>query len=427
MKEPDNLEAGLALLDDLSEDSPKEPASRPQLDEDKLVDTIADSGFLRSYVGYASGATEAPRLFHLGVGLVLLGTAMGNRVRIPAFGYAPMYSNLWLVLIAPTGIFYKSTSMGIGVRLLTSANKNHLLPDQFTPEALIQILAKQPAGLLVAHEFAGLLEYIGSKREYVAGTKELLTVLFDGTPYKRATKKSGSFFVDNAAPSILGATTMEWLKDAAAKKDLRGGFLARFLWLPATKLGKPIRGLPDLSNPVRDELQDFLKEIGHLDGTVDFSLVNHGFDVWQRAYRKKINVPGAVEPELFGIFSRGPALVLKLATILQVSYSEGEPLRISSRALSNAIVLLENLQERAVEVVSGFSDSWVATQRRKVLELVKAHGEISKSELLRKMRDIRSRDLNTIIATLLETEEIEKGRSTSEGPGRRAEIYRLKG
>jgi len=422
----DKVAEGMRLLDQKGAPEPGVEIRPKQLDENKLVDTIADCGFLRSYVSYASGATEAPRLFHLGVGLVLLGTAMGNRVRIPAFGYAPMYPNLWLVLIAPTGIFYKSTSIGIGVRLLTSANEDRLLPDQFTPEALIQILAEQPAGLLVAHEFAGLLEYIGSKREYVAGTKELLTVLFDGTPYKRATKKSGSFLVKNAAPSILGATTIEWLKDAAGERDLRGGFLARFLWLPATKLGNPIKGLPDLSNPVRDELQDFLKKIGDLEGTVDFSLVNHPFDAWQRAYREKINVPGAVEPELFGIFSRGPALVLKLATILQVSYGDKEPLKVSSKAFSDAIILLVNLQERAVEVVSGFRDSWVATQRRKVLELAKTHGEISKSALLRKMQDIRARELNTILATLLQSEEIEKVKRPS-GGGRPAEIYRLKG
>lgn len=423
------VEAGMALLEQKEAPEPKvkpKPKKSERLGENDLVDAIAHRGFLRSYVSYACGGTESPRLFHLGIGLVVLGAALTNKVRIPAFGYAPMHANLYMTLIAPTGIFYKSTSIGIGVRLLTAANKNYLLPNQFTPEALIKILAEQPAGLLVAHEFAGLLEYLNSKREYVAGTKELLTVLFDGTPYKRATKKSGSFLVENAAPSILGATTMEWLKDAAAKRDLRGGFLARFLWLPAKRLGRAIKGLPDFNNPVRDELVDFLKEAGHLEGKVDLSLIVDSFDKWQRKYRETVNEPGAVEPELFGIFSRGPALALKLATILQVSYGDGEPLRISTRALSDAIILLEDLQKRAVEVVSGFSDSWVATQRRKVLEHVEAHGEMTKSDLLRKMQDIRVKELNTILATLLEAGQIEKGKRPS-GGGRPAEIYRLKG
>jgi len=68
--------AGLALLD--QEEAPQveekpRVAPRPSMDESKLLAQVADKGFLRSYVQHCADSTDAPWIFHLGVGIGILG------------------------------------------------------------------------------------------------------------------------------------------------------------------------------------------------------------------------------------------------------------------------------------------------------------------------------------------------------------------
>lgn len=50
----------------------KEMGSLTRALDKKLVERLASEGFLRSYVDYASRQTDAPKIFHLATGLVII-------------------------------------------------------------------------------------------------------------------------------------------------------------------------------------------------------------------------------------------------------------------------------------------------------------------------------------------------------------------
>lgn len=97
----------------------------------EILEVVASEGFLRSYIAFCGDLTDAPDIFHLGVGLTILGAAMGNNVRIPSYGGLDIFPNLWMVLIAPSGFMRKSTSLYQGKTLLAYSVEKAVLPDDW--------------------------------------------------------------------------------------------------------------------------------------------------------------------------------------------------------------------------------------------------------------------------------------------------------
>ena len=108
--------------------------------------------FVNDYMEYASTLTDAPDEFHNFMALGILSTVIGNQAYIP-FGTNRIYPNLWIILLAQSSFFRKSTSLTLGTRLLRDMHKGGLiLPDEFSREQLVQNLAKQSRGLFVWSE-----------------------------------------------------------------------------------------------------------------------------------------------------------------------------------------------------------------------------------------------------------------------------------
>ena len=84
-----------------------------QPSHNELIENVANEGFLKSYVDYATKQTDTPKLFHLFTGLAIVGASLGNKVFVRAWG-KNIYSNLWIVTVAPSGFYRKSTAINLG-------------------------------------------------------------------------------------------------------------------------------------------------------------------------------------------------------------------------------------------------------------------------------------------------------------------------
>lgn len=422
----DMVAAGLALLDQAEGPQPEVEIAPPKVrrytNEADVLARVADKGFLRSYVDYCADTTDAPHIFHLGVGVGILGAALGNNVRIPSWARQEIYPNIWLVLIAPSGFMRKSASLRLGKRLLSQSVPKALLPDDWTPEKLASILQDNPAGLLTISEFTRILAML--ERDYNLGSKEMLTELYDSpAQWVVERQKARKRIIENAAVSLLGATTLDWLEDRVKSKDLRGGFLARFLFLPARKRGPRVRTQPSVSNIIRLSLSDHLKTVAELEGQADYSPVWKSFDNWLYNYEVMAE-SGGMPPELAGMYSRTGTTTLKLALIMQASLRP--QLEITEEALTKAITLIEFVHQVTAKVTSTFSDGWFGKQLVRVRQFLKSQrGEATREALFRHM-NIEARKLDQVINTLKQQGVIDVGKAKRKGPGRPPVVYALK-
>ncbi len=102
--------------------------------------------WLEQYMDW-SGTTgnQTPMIFHQAAGLWLLATAVGRRL----YGEAPwgvkIYPNLYLMLVAGTRFYRKSTAYKLAEQVARAAIPHMLMPTPGSPERYLEALAEKIA------------------------------------------------------------------------------------------------------------------------------------------------------------------------------------------------------------------------------------------------------------------------------------------
>ena len=210
--------------------------------------------WLAQYMDWAgTTGNQTPMIFHQAAGLWLLATAVGRRL----YGEAPwgvkIYPNLYLMLVAGTTFYRKSTAYKLAEQVARQAIPHMLMPTPGSPERFQEALAgRMPSNFdklareqqerltkaqpfaaqrgLLKDEVAGLFGAI-NKRDYMVGMKDLLMELYDCPDYFDKDTQTGLNIVENAALSILGVTTPASLSCAVSTGDWDNGLLIRFALL----------------------------------------------------------------------------------------------------------------------------------------------------------------------------------------------------
>lgn len=374
----------------------KEPRPEPK----EFVDLIPEPSFLDIYTRYASEMTDSPHEFHLAVGLSVLSASLGNKVYFQAWGQ-PVFPNVWSVILAPSGFFRKSTAMRIGLNLLGLEFRENILPNDFTKERLLENLGERPSGIIPVWEFGAILKSMG--QDYNSGLKEMLTEIYDAPFYERQTRQ-GTAKIERPAVSILTASTIDWVIDRITAGDLNSGFLARFLYWPATQKN----GWKGFNCRVRPEnleyLQLFLTNLRDLRGEAIFdNTVKEMYDAWLRCHEDEVNAQ-RLPPELQGFYTRIATYVLKFAVLYEVAMTQD--LEITPEAMSYGIKLAEYLKSHLVKLME---DEIVTTRDGKDLKMIRQIIErepgIDKSTILRKSKLV-ARRLNELLETLVQSNTV---------------------
>jgi len=247
------------------------------------TDDIKLPNWLQAYMDWA-GATgnQTPMIFHQAAGLWLLSTAIGRRL----YGESPwgvkLYPNLYLMLVAGTTFYRKSTAYKLAEQVARDAIPHMLMPTPGSPERFQEALAgRMPSNFdkltkqqqdrltkaqpfaaqrgLLKDEVAGLFGAI-NKRDYMTGMKDLLMELYDCPDYFDKDTQTGLNIVENAALSILGVTTPAGLGSAVSHTDWANGLLIRFALLTPEK-NYAERPAPKAYNPAPQHLMDDLKAL----------------------------------------------------------------------------------------------------------------------------------------------------------------------
>ena len=118
------------------EQPPEPPPDEPPAPPAKLPDWLA------RYLSW-SGATgnQTPMIFHQAAGLWLLATAVGRRLYAEAPWGVRIYPNLYLMLVASTTFYRKSTAYKLAESVARTAIPHMLMPTPGSPERFQEALA----------------------------------------------------------------------------------------------------------------------------------------------------------------------------------------------------------------------------------------------------------------------------------------------
>jgi len=224
---------------------------KPETTADFELDYSRIHPFFKKFVDeYIVDKTEANPDFVAVSLLTAFGATIGNKAKLRTG--KGIYPNLYTCLIAPSTFLRKTTAIAYATEALrkisnrkksvyieklktkkedeeTPKDTGNILPDDFSPEALLEKLEDKPDGLIIVPEIATLLSRMESS--YGTGLKEMLTTLYDTPEEYSKTLKGKSVSIKNPAPSILAASTLQWLQNRLKDSDLLSGFLGRFLWV----------------------------------------------------------------------------------------------------------------------------------------------------------------------------------------------------
>lgn len=202
--------------------------------------------WLSEYVRIASLQSPlSPAEFHEAIGLWAVSTVIGRRLCAP-MAHGDVFPNLWVMILAPSTLFAKTTAINIGRRLVEDVAPEALLPDTSTPEALLDSLAAMGQRGYIVDEASGLMSL--SQRDYMKGTTELLLSLYDCPSTYRRKTRAGETKVSAAYLTMLSASTPALMKPYLREARLwAAGWWPRFALVVAPEQPLPFARALDVN------------------------------------------------------------------------------------------------------------------------------------------------------------------------------------
>lgn len=200
---------------------------------DRVSAVVPDrSSFLRNYVEYASQCSDAPDIYHVGVGLTIFAGAVAKKLLCPWMAGRTLIPNLYTLLVGPSRSSRKTGSMDIGIEVLSKASAEAVIPIPGSYEELITQIRATPSGLLTYREFGHFLKT--TARGYGEPIRTVLMDLYDWSPtrqYTRNLKKGKTVIEPPICLSMLSACSTDLLFNWTDTTEWTGGFMGRMLLL----------------------------------------------------------------------------------------------------------------------------------------------------------------------------------------------------
>ncbi len=409
---------------------PAKPAAAPPPPPYRVpADLLAVDGALKLFVDYATTTAVSPQPFlALGAGLCLVGALAGRRYRTPT----DLRSNLYAVGIADSGGGKDHARRCVKRALHAAGLDRYLGGEDFASSAgLLSSLQLHPARLFQVDEFGQFLKLVLAPRApfHKAAIWSELTKLYTSAaePYIGAEyadqKAKPRVTIEQPCACLWGVTVPGPFWSALEGAALLDGSLARFLVF-LTDEDYPERVDTPAPLEVPPALLAALKAIaagaaghdhgGNLAGIMDASAPIRPCtvpltpdadaamaDVRRQATARLRAHRGTHATALFGRLAENTA---KLAMIAAVSRDPARPetgagdITWASRLVEHCIATLLREADRRI------SDNQTEANHKRVLEIIRTAGEITRSDLVRKTQFLSRREREEILQALTDGE-----------------------
>jgi len=367
------------------------------------VSLYPQKGWLSKYTKYAEFC-GAPRVFHFFVGATALGAALKRECWIP-FGRNNIYPSLYVILIAPPGICYKTTAIKIGETLLRESELGILIiTGAATPEGLSNILSTkkdEPKRDAIALISAGeLYEFLaGHNTASNARIISAMTTLYDSADITDdITISRGERLLYNVGISFIAGSTLEWFIGSLPKDSFAGGFMSRIVFVIQEAAGKVQSISPPEDKLLRIALLEDLTDIVEgIKGPIELSSKAYEYyDSWYKAQYKRLLSHDERHQDFY---QRRPNHVLKLSLILAASEKRNQ---IETYDIEWAVKLLAMLEPSLETVITPISLGESGQDLDVIRRIIEKFKTISHTDLVRKCssRGIDAEKMVRLIDTL---------------------------
>lgn len=383
--------------------------------------SLESNNYLQEYILYGETVTDSYADYWFAGGLFCLSVA-ANRNIVIHLRQGPIYCNVWINILGLSSLARKSTAIDKTDLTIVAANIDPecKMPDEFSPEAMIERLDKHPRAYMIKDESAGLLAVM--KKDYMRGLKDALMQLYDGKDINRELRTSArkaektKFRVRNPYLCLMLSTTPGSFAANTELLDVTSGWLPRFLhffpnhvkdrWLPLEE-GIPENDLLSAGCQarlikIRDEFYDLIEpRVMHLSEEAAAYFVE-----WQKAREEEL--VEAKDDRKAQFYSRLAVYALKMGmlfTIGRADYQGG--MKISSVHMQEACRLVdEYFMPMALTVADLVGKAADKNQLDKIMAVLTARGgKLTRKELMRATH-FKKKDIEESLMTLEESGEI---------------------
>jgi hypothetical protein len=313
---------------------------------------ISPDSFIGQYLEYCS-ESETPTAYDFWTACFLLSVALGRGVVVDRPS-APVYLNLFLVLVAESGVTRKSTAVRRATnfaRVLCNES-SPLVESKTTPEKLeydLWLQTKKHGTAFATICIDEMVKFLGRER-YVEQMPTLLTDLYDSPSVRQGggTLSRGSQELANVFVNFLSASTPSWLLRAVNPDVIEGGFTSRVIFVVEEK---PKRNNPwpeGKNDALRTVLQSRLgaiREFAHKVPNIAVTpAARNVFASWYR--RRDIKR----DPFRSSFQSREDGHILRLAALLSIN---DDIWQIQVPHITAAIRVIEECRELGARIFEG--------------------------------------------------------------------------
>jgi hypothetical protein len=436
---PPNWEGPLKGDDgpDPSLDIDRQPAWQPRLlltpEERAAARTLAT--WPARFVGYASKRTDAPLEFLEGAAVACLSAVVGRKAKL-LLTTGPVVLTIWIMLVADSTRYRKSTVIALASDLLERAGLDVLAPDDFSPQRFINLMAERSGKptLFRRDEFGGFYEGL-NKLEHQAGGKQVLIAFHDGRNYrkelvgqKQKDKKTGKtgrkpeiIEVKDPFLSILAGTQHDLLLSQAQAGDIFSGFLPRFAFI-VPEGPRQRRDVLELDLYLEQERDSLVSELRYISSMPAGSIyLDTGVLQRWNQYSADLETEAEAAPlaSVAGpVFDRMGHLALKLAVLF--AYCNG--MTVTLPHLLASIEITERWRVQSYKLLSAIGPTRDEKAVQRIFDLVRRKPGIKRRDVMSSLR-LSAREMDGAHATLTQrgwVKVVEQGRGTAYFPGEAA-------
>lgn len=316
--------------------------------------------FIGRYLEYCSTG-ETPVAYDMWTAMWLLSVALGRGVVVDRPS-APVYLNLFLILVAESGVTRKSSAVRRAVKFARDISE-HLIEAKITPEALEWQLQEQT--LEKGHAYSDiaideLVTFLG-KEKYVDKMPTLLTDLYDCPEVRTGggTLARGRSYLRNVFVNFLSASTPSWLLRAVNPDVIEGGFTSRVIFIVAEQPKRsapwPMKSDDELRALITADLTRIRKQAKDVPYIEVTPKARARFELW---YRKR-----TLHRDTFrsSFQSREDAHILRVAALLAINENVWQ---VQTNHIAAAINIVLECREDGARIFEG-----TGTQSKMVLGL----------------------------------------------------------
>jgi hypothetical protein len=435
----------------------------PDLPEFARFDPMVGSTsgkWIATYIDYARAISPmTPDIFHESAALWAVSVIIARRL-VLKMAFGNIYPNLYILWLALTTLYRKSTGLTIVRTLIRDICPFLLSAQDTTPEAFLSDMAgTQPVNFasmplidqqnwekernfsaqrsLILDEMSGLMA--GAGRDYNAGLLETYLRLYDCDPsYKRSTITRGQINVKNSYLSMLGASTMGAMSGHLTSETLwSNGWWPRFgiltpevrpIWQEAKHMERPPElevGLQRLFSKLPNN-HKWPESPGELAVTMGDGV----FDVWSK-YNQALSydlLNETLPQQLWGSYGRLPTHALKFAMILAALDWQNDPVpKITLPHMTQALTIAEGWRSSVHRAFDSITESnFTRISNRMIKVISKFPCGVSQRDICRAMRDKKPADIQNALDEMITAGMIEEVPTANNGKkGRPTNKYTL--